>query len=140
MKLSSKRILLFAVGFFGLVLVYVFQEVDFLFFLTKSNYHPHTHFIVKKILRVLLNDAAMLFIIYSIFQTRNAFRLALFIQLIDLLFLLPLYLFLKLSIEGDSEISIPWLSQLHRLIVNPTLMILLIPALYFQNQKPSNNA
>jgi hypothetical protein len=60
--------------------------------------------------------------------------LAVFIQLIDLVVLLPIYLLIKLAMEGDEEISSPLLSQFHRLIVNPTLMILLLPAIYFQRQ------
>ncbi|MCE2996813.1 MAG: hypothetical protein LW863_14525, partial [Flammeovirgaceae bacterium] len=77
----------------------------------------------------------MLLIIHLWFRSASITKLALWIQLVDMLILLPIYLVLKLRIEGDSEISSPLLSQLHRLIVNPTLMILLFPAIYFQRLK-----
>jgi len=47
--------------------------------------------------------------------------------------LLPIYFIMKLSLEGDSEISSPLLSQLHRMIVNPLLMIILILGLVYQD-------
>ena len=74
----------------------------------------------------------MLLILWAWFKDPFVTRLAIWIQLIDVFILLPVYLYFKLSMEGISEISMPVLSQLHRLIVNPTLMILLIPAVYFQ--------
>lgn len=74
----------------------------------------------------------MLWMIHLWFQSVKITRLALWVQLIDAVVLLPFYFFLKLSLEGDSEISSPLLSQLHRLIINPTLMILIFPAIYFQ--------
>jgi len=46
--------------------------------------------------------------------------------LAELFILLPVYFALKISLEGDAEISSPLLSQLHRMIVNPLLMLVLI--------------
>ncbi len=91
-----------------------------------------TQFILRKALRVLLNDVFMLIFITAWFKDWKVTRLAIVVQLIDGLILLPLYLIVKLELEGTSEISTPLLSQFHRLIINPTLMILLIPAIYFQ--------
>lgn len=74
----------------------------------------------------------MLIFISAWFKDRRVTKLAIAIQLIDGLILLPTYLAIKLWMEGPSEISAPLLSQFHRIIVNPILMILLIPATYFQ--------
>lgn len=86
-------------------------------------------------MRVVVNDISLLLIIHVWFGTTQITKLALNVLLIDTLVLLPLYLILKLSLEGDSEISSPLLSQLHRVIVNPTLMILIIPGVYFHRLK-----
>ena len=128
----TKRFVFLASGILGVSLVFVFQDFSFL-----ASYFndPVNEFIARKIIRVLLNDGFMLMVIYSLFPDSSAFRMALMIQLVDGLLLLPLYLVLKLSTEGYSEISAPLLSQLHRLIVNPILLVLLIPALYFQRIK-----
>ena len=120
---------LIAFATLGIVLTFLFQ--DFLF-LNHFEISDQTRFALRKILRVVLNDLFMLIFIIVWFNDRKVTRLALMIQLIDGLVLLPLYLMLKLHLEGTSEISSPLLSQFHRLIINPTLMILLVPAIYFQ--------
>ena len=123
---------LMAIAIFGLALVFLFQNADILDLCSACTLHPYTHFVVRKTLRVLLNDTFMLLFIHALFRDHSVTRLALYIQMIDTLVLLPIYLVIKLSFEGDVEISMPLLSQLHRLIVNPTLMVLLIPAVYYQ--------
>lgn len=119
----------------GLAFIFLFQSIDVLSFCRSCSFHPYTHFVVKKSLRVILNDTCMLLLIHALFRDPAVTRLAWYIQLVDTLILLPLYLFVKLYFEGDSEISSPLLSQLHRLIVNPTLMVLLIPAVYYQRSR-----
>jgi exosortase F-associated protein len=80
----------------------------------------------------VINDILMLVVIHLWFRDHKITRIAFLIQVVDTLILLPIYLMVKLAIEGDTEISSPLLSQLHRLIINPTLMILIFPAVYFQ--------
>ena len=118
-----------AVAIAGVILTYLFQDFSFL---STWSITENTRFVLRKVLRVFLNDLFMLLFIAAWFKEWRYTRFAITIQLIDGLVLLPFYLVLKLLLEGSSEISLPLLSQLHRLIVNPTLMILLIPAVYFQ--------
>lgn len=138
MKDRKLRIFLAFLGLIGLGSAYLYQDVDVLFKLSSTQFHPYVHFIVKKITRLFLNDVSMLLIIFSLFQSAAILRLALFIQFVDLFLLLPIYLILKLSLEGDTELSVPILAQLHRLIINPTLMILLVPAVYLQRHFNKN--
>jgi exosortase F-associated protein len=116
----------------GLAFSFLLQETDLLALICKCSFHPNMHFVVKKVVRVVINDFCLLLIIYVWFNNSMITRLAWNVQLMDTLILLPIYLILKLAIEGDSEKSSPLLSQLHRMIVNPTLMILIIPGVYFQ--------
>ncbi len=125
---------LIALAVLGIMLTFLFQEFTFL---SNLNISGNAQFILRKVLRVLLNDFFMLIFIAAWFKEWRITRLAIAIQLIDSLILLPAYLVLKLWAEGNAEISIPLLSQLHRLIINPTLMILLIPAVYFQRLSKS---
>jgi len=111
------------------VMAYLFQEFTFVQNLDISE---GARFVIRKLIRVLLNDVFMLIFIAAWFKDWKITRLAILIQLLDSFVLLPMYLIAKLSLEGPSEISAPLFSQFHRLIVNPTLMILLIPAVYFQ--------
>ena len=133
--LSRNSLMLMAIAIIGLASVFLFQRVDILdLFCSDCTFHPYTRFVVKKVLRVALNDSFMLLFIHALFRDPSVTRLAWYVQLVDTFILLPIYLVIKLSYEGDIEISMPLLSQLHRLIVNPTLMVLLIPAVYYQRR------
>jgi exosortase F-associated protein len=135
LKLSKQvRGLLLLIAFGGLVLVFVFQRTINFSWVADSDQHANLIFSINRFLRLLLNDLFMIVLLAAWFNDRSVLKLAFFIQLIDLFILLPIYLVIKLTVEGDEEISSPLLSQFHRLIVNPTLMILLIPAIYFQRQ------
>jgi exosortase F-associated protein len=128
-----KRVGLATFAVFGLALIYLFQYTDFLFLVSGGSFKPEFHFVVNRMVRIFLNDSCMLILIYALFMDRKVVKLAFYIQVVDLLVLFPLYLLLKLPQEGVSELSSPFLSQFHRLIVNPTLMILLIGGIYYQN-------
>lgn len=123
------NLFLIGVGVAGVAATYLAQDFAFVggWSLTEQS-----EFVIRKMLRVLLNDLFMLIFITAWFRDKKVTRLAIFVQLIDGLILLPIYLVAKLGLEGTSEISAPLLSQFHRLIINPTLMILLIPGIYFQ--------
>jgi exosortase F-associated protein len=89
-------------------------------------------FLLNKTIRYFLNDFFMIGLIYSIFNNRNYVVFAVYVQIAGvILFLLP-YFILKLNYPGYNG---PLLSFLHRLIVNPLLMLLLIPAFIYQQKK-----
>ncbi len=102
--------------------------------------HPNVIFGVNRTVRLILNDLACFLIILAIFRETKYLKVAFGVFLVELLIILPVYLTLKLTLEGDSEISSPLLSQIHRLIVNPTLMILLMIGFFYQRRgiKESN--
>lgn len=116
----------------SLVIIYLIQESLSPNAFLANSISAELNFSIKKILRVLVNDTCMLLLVYAWFKDVSITRLALWVQAIDILVLVPVYLIVKLSLEGPNEISSPLLSQWHRLLVNPTLMILLIPAIYYQ--------
>jgi exosortase F-associated protein len=126
------RLAVLIIAIAGLGSVYLFQQRDFFGLICGCTSKPWIHFAFNKTLRLLVNDLLMLAIIQVWFFDKSITRLAFWIQLMDTFFLLPIYLVLKLTLEGEGEISSPLLSQFHRLIINPTLMILLFPAIYFQ--------
>jgi exosortase F-associated protein len=97
--------------------------------------HPHAVFVVNKTIRLVLNDIACILLIHAFFRSKPHLTIAFYLFLIELLIILPLYFFIKLSMEGDSEISSPLLSHIHRLIVNPLLMVLLVIGFLIQRLK-----
>jgi len=125
-----------------LVAVYLFQRFSYIHFIfgVESDFHPYTIFIINKFVRLVLNDTACLVIIYALFYEKEYVRVGSYVQLLEMFFVLPVYLVVKLSLEGDTEISSPLLSQFHRLIVNPTLMVLLMIGFYYQNKKSAQRS
>ncbi|MBX2963375.1 MAG: exosortase F system-associated protein [Cyclobacteriaceae bacterium] len=133
-----KRFLLIGVALLVLVLVFVFQRFSYAEFLNSmlpSNFQlldSNTKFIINKTVRLVINDSACMVLIFAWFKERKYLTISFYLFMVELFILLPVYFFIKISLEGDSEISSPLLSQVHRLIVNPLLMFILIIAFFYQ--------
>jgi len=78
-------------------------------------------------------------LIFAIFREKKYLRVGFYIFLFESLIMLPIYFICKLTLEGTSEISSPLLSQVHRMIINPMLMILTIIAFFYQRFKAGEN-
>ena len=121
-----------------LILMYMLQRTNYCdiiySFLGLDLPSNNFQFIFNRTLRFLINDLSVLLLIYVIFESRGLVKIAFFVQLFGLFVILPLYFYFKLTFEGPSEISSPLLSFIHRIIVNPILMLLLIPAFYYQKR------
>jgi exosortase F-associated protein len=88
-------------------------------------------FISAKVLRYLLNDLFAICMIHGLFRDKSFTRFSFLVMGFGLVVLLPLYFFLYLSaVPGYSSM----ISHLHRLVLNPVLMMLLIPALWHQRR------
>lgn len=118
-----------------LAFIYIFQQTDLLPYLGLGNIkNEWLRFSITRAIRLLLNDAACILIIHVVFKDRRYNIVAGYFFCFEFFVLLPIYLAVKLSIEGTSEISSPLLSQFHRLIVNPVLMFVLFIGMYFQRK------
>jgi exosortase F-associated protein len=124
-----------------LVLMYMLQRTNYctIIYSTAGLDLPsaNAQFIFNRTLRFLINDLSVILLIYVIFESRGLVKIAFFVQLFGLFIVLPLYFYFKLTLEGPSEISSPLLSFIHRIVVNPILMLLLIPAFYYQKKLKS---
>lgn len=132
---STRTIIILAVGIFALAALYVFQRVNYaqiLFAAMGREANENLIFILNKTIRLVTNDAICMMMIFSVFKEKAYRQLTTAVFLVELALVLPIYLLLKLTIEGTSEISTPLLSFIHRLVVNPTLMILTGIALAYQ--------
>jgi exosortase F-associated protein len=129
------RVLLVIVACSLLATTYILQQANvagWLGVVTQGN--EKLIFVLNKTARLVINDFACILLIHSFFQERKYTRLAFYVFLIELLILLPCYFAIKLTLEGPTEISSPILSQIHRLIVNPMLMVVLIASFYYQKK------
>jgi exosortase F-associated protein len=135
----NRRVIYFFISITVLVVLYLFQRVNYanLFF---ADLGANTEFIINKTIRFTFNDFAVILLIYSIFDNKGLLKIAFIIQCIEMLLILPLYFYFKLSIEGATELSSPLLSFIHRIVVNPIIMLLLIPAFWFQKTQFSKKS
>jgi len=112
---------------FGLVIVFVFQQYNFA---RACGVHATaSQFFFNKTVRFFLNDALAIGLVWSIFRIKKYVVFALWVQLTGCLLILIPYFILKFYFPSYDG---PLLSYLHRLIMNPTLLLLLIPAFYYQ--------
>lgn len=116
----------------SLVLFYMFQRTDIADLIGITD--KAIAFIVSKTFRFVVNDLLMIAVIYALFGQRKLVYFALWVQLFGIVFLLIPYFILKLYFHADNG---PLVSFLHRLVFNPTLMLLLIPAFWLQSRKNS---
>jgi len=139
-----RNIILISIAVLVFVLVFVFQRFNYAVALTSvlpTTFHvqnPNTIFVINKTIRLVLNDTACMVLIFVWFKQRKYLTLAFYLFLLELFILLPGYFIIKLSLEGDSELSSPLLSQIHRLIVNPLLMFLLMAGFVYQHMRSKN--
>ena len=120
-----------SVSVMALVLMYLFQQFDFS--ALAGEYSPNARFVVNKSMRFLINEGSCLLFITAVFNRSSYLRISTWIFLTELVIVLPLYFVVKLYVEGASEISSPLLSQWHRMIVNPLLMIVLMMGFLYQD-------
>jgi exosortase F-associated protein len=116
----------------ALVLFYMFQRTNVSDVLGIAN--KTTAFVVSKTFRFVVNDVLMIGVIYALFGQKRFVYFALLVQVAGIVFLLVPYFILKLYFHANNG---PLVSFLHRLVLNPTLMMLLIPAFWLQSRKNS---
>jgi hypothetical protein len=126
---------LVVVAVIGLLLVFVFQQMNAAFWLGIRG-NSTTLFLWNRSIRFFLNDAFALLLIYGLFYERKYLIFAVWVQAMGIVFFLIPYFILKLYCPAYNG---PLISFLHRLILNPTLLLLLVPAFYYQKVKSDTN-
>ena len=129
-----KRIVIGVLCVVGLLLVFIFQRIDFA---AMAGVEPSIYkFIFNRTVRFLINDALTIGLIYALFTERKYVIFSIYVQIAGVfLFLVP-YFVLKVYYPLYNG---PMISFLHRLILNPTLLMLLIPAFYYQRRAGERN-
>lgn len=99
-----------------------------------SSFEPEM-VIFNKTLRYILNDIFSIVVIHALFQNRQYTRFAVGLLLFGLLILLPSYFAMVYYMpEGYTSL----VSSFHRIILNPVLMMMLIPYLYVMEREKQN--
>lgn len=114
----------------SLLIFFLFQRTDFAVWVGIEE--AVLKFIYNKSFRFLINDFLMIGVIYSIFGEKKYVIFALWVQVVGIIFILFPYFLLKLVWHTGNG---PLISFLHRLVVNPILLLLLIPSFYLLENK-----
>lgn len=131
-------------GVLGCALVYFLQDFDFtrmrfqlmLYFGGIIPGGEEWRFAVNKLMRFALNDLFAICIIHGFFSNKSYTRFAFYVMLFGLFVLVPLYITLAIIYQQEGNATLQFL---HRITMNPVLMVLLIPAFYYQSlTKPEN--
>lgn len=138
--ITLRQILLVLLAICGWGVVYVLQQFDFTRMQLIPGLYEQGHievgdywrFSINKIIRFTLNDLLSVLFIYGIFQERKYVRLAFGVMFLGLFLLLPTYLIANylMGVEGFHKLQF-----LHRITMNPVLMILLIPAIFYDKSQ-----
>jgi exosortase F-associated protein len=144
-NIGPKRLFFAVLALSGLAFFYTLQDFDFLDFKFRYNQSfggqmeegKQINFVISRLVRFLANDLLCILLIYAIFNNKRYVMLGFYVQLFGLLVLFPIYIILSLNAETYSDYSS--FVVLYRLVMNPILMVLLIPALYFQHKKSDQN-
>lgn len=134
-KRRSYRIALAVTCLFGLLFTFLFQRISFVHYLHIGGSQT-VQFIVNRTIRFVINDVFAIGLVYAIFPLRKYMIFSIFVQVAGMMFFLFPYFLLKILLPDYNG---PLINFLHRLILNPVLVLLLIPAFYFQNRTFDNN-
>ena len=131
----KNRIVVGVLSIVGLVGVFLFQRTDVAALLELGEKDIH-RFLINRTIRFLLNDGFAIGLIFALFKERKYVIFSLYVQLVGILVFLIPYFILKLYYPAYNG---PLISFLHRIILNPTLLMLLIPAFYYQKRMAAKN-
>ena len=139
-KHRKKRLLFIAVALVALLAIFVFQQFSYSSFILNNlldvQISTSWEFSLNKFARFLLNDLAVILLIHGIFYEKKYIVLAMYVLCFGFLFILLPYLFL---VNKYPEYNGPLYSHLHRLIMNPILLLFLIPVLLYQKKTQPTN-
>lgn len=116
---------------FGLVVIFLSQHIDWaahVFYFAEISHR----FLWNRTMRFLLNDLLAIGLLYALFPEKKYVLFAFWVQAFGFVFLLVPYFILKVQFPRYNG---PLLNFLHRIVLNPTLLLLLIPAFYWQKKK-----
>lgn len=98
-----------------------------------SNFSAQLYFNI--IIRFLLNSIISLGILYVAFKNWGIVKFAGFLYMLLFTFLFPLFIYLMEKIEPDNYLAAFYV---RRFLIHPILLLLLLPAFYYQQLKGKN--
>lgn len=129
-QVNFSRWVIISISLIGLLAVYLLQK-NITSLLQYYDLGKFGQFAATKSIRFLLNDLLMILLIYGLFNNKKYTLFAFYVQVFGVICLLMPYLGIKYFYVDYNG---PLISYLHRLIVNPLLMLMLIPAFIYKEK------
>lgn len=114
----------------ALTAIFLFQRIDVAAYLGIGD-EKIERFIFNRTLRFFLNDLFAIGLIYALFPQKKFVLFAVCVQIAGVVLILIPYFILKVNFPSYNG---PLINFLHRLILNPLLMLVLIPAFFYQTR------
>jgi exosortase F-associated protein len=114
----------------GLLLIFLFQRFDWTRVIGLTDLTNIERFVANRSIRFVINDVLGVLLVLSLFGKKNLAIIAVYIQILGFVFVMIPYIILKLNYPSYNG---PMINFLHRLILNPLLIYLLV--FFFWNQK-----
>lgn len=132
--MSNPKISWIVISALALMVIFLFQGFNYTAFLFGEDHGRSVIFVfnMNKTIRFLLNDAFAILLIAGLFREKRYIWFAILVQGVGTVCILVPYLILKTYYPGYNG---PLISFLHRLVVNPLLLLILIPAFLYQKRK-----
>src|SRR5690349_16564063 len=133
----SSRWVLGIVSVSGLLLIFLFQRFDWTRLVGLNDLANIERFVVNRSIRFVLNDILGVLLVLSLFGKKSLAIIAVYVQILGFVLVMLPYMILKLNYPDYNG---PMINFLHRLILNPLLIYLLIFFFWFQEKnKPEHN-
>jgi exosortase F-associated protein len=123
------RWLLGVISVSGLLLIFLFQRFDWSALLGPGDLKKIERFVINRSVRFVINDVLGVLLVLSLFGRKKLAIIAVYVQVLGFIFIMIPYVILKLNYPSYNG---PMISFLHRLILNPLLIYLLVFFFWYQ--------
>jgi exosortase F-associated protein len=124
-----------AISSIGLASVFIFQRFDWATWLGIKTQTDIATFLINRSFRFVLNDLLGVLLVFAFFGKKKFVIISVYVQALGFLFVLLPYLLIKWNYPAYNG---PLISFLHRLILNPLLIYLLIFFFWYQEKNKSS--
>jgi exosortase F-associated protein len=119
----------------GLLLIFLFQRFDWTRMIGLTDLTNIERFVVNRSIRFVINDVLGVLLVLSLFGKKNLAIIAVYVQILGFVFVMIPYVILKLNYPSYNG---PMINFLHRLILNPLLIYLLVFFFWYQKINKEN--
>ncbi len=120
----------------GLLMIFLFQRFDWTRLVGLTDLANIERFVVNRSVRFVINDVLGVLLVLSLFGKKKLAIIAVYVQIFGFVFVMIPYMILKLNYPAYNG---PMINFLHRLILNPLLIYLLVFFFWFQEKnKPEH--